>query len=1183
MAEAPTPEQRLAADPARSAWVGANAGSGKTRVLTHRVARLLLAGSRPERILCLTYTKAAAAEMQGRLFKLLGEWSMASDAALSGALRGLGGGSAAPAPERLVEARRLFAEALETPGGLRIQTIHAFCEQLLRRFPLEAGVSPRFRVVDDRHQAALGAAVSRAQGDAAARGESDVIDRVAARAGEHALDALQAAVSADRHRFPSRAEAVEGRLAAHYPASALAGEEAAVGQAIGRLDWPALAALAAELEGGEGKRGHTAAERLRFAARRHAAGDDLGAFDALTAALLSKDKETGLPAPKSETWLISQADETARPGLRPRMTALAESVADALAELATARMAARAGDLNAFAADWLMRYAAAKARGGLLDFTDLVGRAAGLLTAPGLAPWVLWKLDGGIEHILVDEAQDTSPEQWAVIAAIAAEFHAGESARAATRTLFAVGDEKQSIYSFQGADPAVFAERRAGFRAAFAPHGSLAEPALERSFRSAPGILDFVDRVFAGEAASGLVADGTPPRHVAHHEEAPATIDFWAAIPGESAEKETAWWEPVDRPSPGRAEIRLAHRVAAEISRMVREDMLPGRAPGEARAMGPGDVLVLVRRRSLLFHTIVRRLKAEGVPVAGADRITLVEELAVQDLLAALKVAAHRDDDLSLACLLRSPLCDVSEEGLFALAHGRAPGERLWRRLLAAEADHPRTTALFRDLEASADFARPYELLERLLTRHDGRARLLARIGGEAEDAIDELLTQSLAYEAEAAPSLAGFIDWVETGALEAKRQMGEAGGEVRVMTVHGAKGLEAPVVILPDTLGKPGGGGAGRPTLLPVRGTGNAPDLMLWAEGKGQDDALARQAREAAQARETAEFKRLLYVALTRAESRLLICGAGSLSENAGGDPSAPLGSKGAADAAGWYHMVERAVMGHAEARAIEPPDGVPAAWRIGIDPARRASGPATQGETQGRSRAPGLRPSWLRPAPEEPRRLRITPSALAPEEPAPTELPEGPTRQSSPAPREREAALLHGIAVHHLLEHLPPLPAAAREAAGRRMLAEAVPALDDAAREAALAEAARVFDAPFAAKVFSPGSVAEASIGGPFGAGEDLPPLFLGRIDRLLIAPDQVLAIDYKTDARPPASNEIPAGYRAQLGAYAAALSRIYPDRAVKLAILWTAIPRLDAVNPASAQSAFDAALTAHRQGAA
>ncbi|MEM7497606.1 MAG: double-strand break repair helicase AddA, partial [Pseudomonadota bacterium] len=1081
MAEGPTPEQRLAADPDRAAWVGANAGSGKTRVLTHRVARLLLAGSRPERILCLTYTKAAAAEMQGRLFKLLGGWSMAEDEALARALQALTGAAAPPSAERLVKARRLFAQALETPGGLRIQTIHAFCEQLLRRFPLEAGVSPRFRVADDRRQTLLGREVSSAQGRAAATGQSDVIDRLAARTGEHALGALQAAVSSQRDLFPATPEAVPERLAAHFPAIALAGEEAALRDALAALDWPLLSTLAGDLSAHAGENGKKAATKLLEAATRYRDGQLEEAVEALQSALITTGGEAGGLKAKEPGRLVTKGGEKACPGLQDRTAEAAYGVLDALARIATARVAARAGDLNAFAADWLMRYGAAKEAGGVLDFADLVGRAAQLLTAPGLAPWVLWKLDGGIEHILVDEAQDTSPEQWQVIDAIAAEFHAGEGARGAGRTLFAVGDEKQSIYSFQGADPAVFAEMRATFRERFTPHGGLAEPALERSFRSAPGILDFVDRVFGGPAAAGLVAGGAAPRHVAHHATVPATVDFWEAVPSEKAEKETEWWEPVDRPHPGRAEIRLAHLLAREVARMTAEDMLPARDDKPGCAVKPDDILILVRRRGLLFHTLVRRLKAEGVPVAGADRIVLAEELAVQDLLAALKVAAFRHDDLALAALLRSPLGDASEEALFALAHGRAKGEPLWRRLLAARATHPRSAALFEDLAGAADYARPYELLERILVRHDGRARLLARLGGEAEDAIDELLVQALDYEAEGTPSLAGFIAWIEGGGLEVKRQMGDASGEVRVMTVHGAKGLEAPIVILPDTLSAPGGGGGGRPTLLPLRAEGNAPPLMLWAEAQARDDALAAKAREAARARETAEFKRLLYVALTRAETRLLLCGAGKASgqedegESGSGkskgivpDPAAPLGSKPAAAAVRWYRMLEAAVKASPDCRAVPAPEGVPAAWRIGVDPSRRAMDASMHpaGQLDLTETAPPAGPPWLDRAAEEPRRLRITPSALAPEEgaahaeeatgaPDPGAPAFGGDLAAQRAPgRERDAALLYGTAVHLLLEHLPDVPAASRAAMAPELLADGVPALAPEARAQAIAE---------------------------------------------------------------------------------------------------------------------------------
>ncbi|MEM7499407.1 MAG: double-strand break repair helicase AddA [Pseudomonadota bacterium] len=1191
MAEAPMPEQRLAADPARSAWVGANAGSGKTRVLTHRVARLLLAGSRPERILCLTYTKAAAAEMQSRLFEMLGGWSMAEDATLAADLAALTGG-AAPGGDRLAEARRLFAEALETPGGLRIQTIHAFCEQLLRRFPLEAAVSPRFAVADDRRADALAETVTRAQGAAASAAGEGVIDRIAQALGEDALGSLQNAIAAARTQFPATPAEIEPRLAAHFPTGALEGEAAAIAEALDRLDWPGIAGLATDLAAQPGKNGQTVAAQMQNALIAQRDGNADAALTALIRAFLTDTSSAGYQ-PKKGSWAVSKSTEEALPGSRDRYDTAATAVQEGIVTAACARLAARTGDLNAFAVDWLARYAAAKSAGGLLDFDDLVRRAQGLLAAPGLAPWVLWKLDGGIDHILVDEAQDTAPAQWDVIGALAEEFLAGQGVRTdRPRTVFAVGDEKQSIYSFQGADPQVFGARRAAFRETLAGQGGLAEPALERSFRSAPGILAFVDRVFEGPAGRGLVQDGSAPRHEAHHSAAPAQIDLWEPVLGEKVERDEEWWSPVNLPWPGNAKLRLADLLAQEIARMCAEDMLPGRDGGPGKPLGPGDVLVLVRRRDLLARALVRRLKTLGVPVAGADRILLTAELAVQDLLAALRVAALPDDDHALATLLRSPLCDVSEDGLFALAHARPPGERLSARLEATAAAHPRAAGLVRDLIARADFLRPYELLERILVRHEGRARLIARLGAEAEDAIDELLIQALAFEAEAVPSLAGFLAWLERGAVEVKRRPGRDAGAVRVMTVHGAKGLESPVVILPDTLGEPGGGGRQGPTLLPLPGGGNRPPLMLWAEGSAKrDDPLAAGARKAERARQTAEHKRLLYVALTRAETRLLIAAAGDPGKGEdAADETADPGAPAAAKAAVWYRMLSAAMDRSPDARPLpggEAPSGaIPGLRRLGSDPVSRSHASATASSSD-----PKLAlklPSWAAKSPAEPRRQRLTPSSLAPEEiddSAEDHPTIGPTATTEPVRRDREAARRHGVAVHRLLEHLPALPAAERDTAAARVLAGL--GLDPTAA-AALREAQGVLKAPFAAEIFGPGSYAEVSLGGTLApmeepTGASTPPLFLGRIDRLIVSRERVLAVDFKTDAAVPPAGTPPGGYLAQLGAYAAGLARLYPNRSIALAILWTALPRLDPIPRAAAAEAFAHAANQPAKGTA
>ena len=545
------------------------------------------------------------------------------------------------------------------------------------------------------------------------------------------------------------------------------------------------------------------------------------------------------------------------------MIGWAEALEDRLRTLETA---ARARDLHAFAHALLARYGEAKRARALLDFDDLVTRTEALLADPGLRAWVLYKLDAGIGHILVDEAQDTAPAQWRIVAALAEEFWTDPQAG---RSLFVVGDEKQSIYSFQGAAPEAFAEMRTTFATALERAGRrLAAPDLVTSFRSAPGVLDFVDTVFAVED-HGLTGTPGAVRHAAHRQGEPARVDLWELIePAEKADP-GPWEAPVDAPPPDSPALRLARRLAGEIARMLREDSLPPRDGKPARPVGPGDILVLVRQRGPLDAALIRELKARGVHVAGADRLKLHQALAARDLLAAVRASLLPGDDLSLAEVLRSPLCDVDETALFELAHGRA--ETLWAALAGAAGRHPREAAMMADLARRADYLRPYEFLERILVHHDGQRRLLARLGPESAEVIDALLAEALAFEARAVPTLAGFVAHVEQGAIEVKREQDRSAGALRVMTVHGAKGLEAPVVILPDTMRRPPG--ARGPHLV---ATPRAEGLTLWLGGAVGDDAVAEEARKAAANRAAAERQRLLYVALTRAEDWLILCGAG-------------------------------------------------------------------------------------------------------------------------------------------------------------------------------------------------------------------------------------------------------------------------------------------------------------------
>ncbi|MEL6475765.1 MAG: double-strand break repair helicase AddA [Pseudomonadota bacterium] len=1138
MVERPTAEQRAAANPGSSAWVGANAGSGKTRVLTQRVARLLLAGSEPAKILCLTYTKAAAAEMQTRLFEMLGGWSMHSDGALGEILGALEGGASLTDPVRLAQARRLFARALETPGGLKIQTIHAFCAALLRRFPLEAGISPAFDVLEDRQQRLMLGEIVSDMALAAERGEDTAFDAIARRLNEGQLEEFLPTILGQRDRF--LAPALDQRLVDWFGDAALGDLAELAARHLATLDWADMLRHADLLDAEGGKEDKALAGALQIAARD---ADPAKAVRLMLRALLTQ-KGTRRARRGFPVKAVLKVD----PAADARTEALldwAEAAADAVA---AQEMAARSSDLHRFARALLTRYAAAKTRRGLLDYDDLIALSRDLLTRGDMGAWVLYKLDQGIDHILVDEAQDTAPQQWAVIQALSADFFAGEGARGgpeAGRSVFVVGDEKQSIYSFQGAEPRAFGATRARYLSQLAGVGGrLEQPALVTSFRSAPGVLGFVDQVFTG-AERALAVDGGAVRHEAHRAEDAALIDLWPLFEPAEKPEPTPWYDPVDTPAPDHPKARLARTLAAEIARMVAQATLPPRHGAPSRPVRPGDILVLVQKRDRLARDLIRALKAERVPVAGADRLSLAAELAVKDLMALIKAVLMPADDLSLAAALRSPLFDISEDSLLALAHGRSG--TLWQAVMQAEAELVgNAPEILADLAAKAGFQGPYGFLETILTRHDGRRRLLARLGIEAEDPVDELLTQAMAYEARETPSLPGFVTWIEAADIALKREM-ERADQVRVMTIHGAKGLEAPVVILPDTVS---GSGGSRQKLLMAEGESRA-SLPLWPAGKPADDRVTAAARAEADAREAAEAQRKLYVALTRAEDWLILAGAGS-----------PTDAE-----KGWYGQLAGAVAALAPSE-VPGPDGLDGPiHRLGTPgPPRWAAADA-----QLTAHDPPPAPDWLTPAAPEVRPIRPTPSSIA-----------GHAASGEAAGGEglgREQALARGTAVHLLLEHLPEVAAAERPASAALLIAGEAPGLPPDLAAAAIDEVLSVLAHPGLRDLFGSGSLGEVAITLPIRQNGVQTRPILGRIDRLLVG-ETVTVVDFKTDPQVPGSaGEVSGAYLAQLALYALGAGAIWPDRPIEAAILWTRTATLMPVAPDRLQAALAPAL--ERQG--
>ncbi|MBI6629480.1 double-strand break repair helicase AddA [Pontibaca salina] len=1092
-----TERQVQAARPDVSTWLAANAGSGKTRVLTDRVARLLLEGVQPEHILCLTYTKAAASEMQNRLFQRLGHWAMLDDDTLTQQLADLGGVDGI-ARDDLPHARTLFARAIETPGGLKIQTIHSFCASLLRRFPLEAGVSPQFSEIEDRAAALLRDEIIE---DFADGPQAHLIDALARHVTGAGFDSIASAVVQRRTAFET-ALSWDDMLAAFDLPAGFDEEQLLAGVFLGG-EIELIQRLSPDLLASGGNNAKAAAKLAALD------GANLAALPVLESVLL-----TGASAKEPFTAKIGSFPTKAlREGdLAPAMPALeslmarVEAARDQRLALAAARKSAA---LHDFAAEFLPEYARRKQLRGWLDFDDLILKARALLTDPAVAAWVLYRLDGGIDHILVDEAQDTSPEQWNVIERLAQEFTSGRGARSdVERTIFVVGDKKQSIYSFQGADPDEFDRMQHEFAHRLNATGQpLQDLTLEFSFRSSDAILRLVDLVFEGQGGAGFHKESL---HRAFKADLPGRVDLWPVVEKVETDEDRHWTDPLDRPGARHHNVVLAERIAQQIRSMIEHgETVPmdGPTPGSMgrRPVRAGDFLILVQRRSDLFAEIIRACKAANLPIAGADRLKVGAELAVKDLAALLTFLATPEDDLALATVLKSPLAGWSEQDLFTLAHHRPPKGYLWAALRDAAEQYPQTLAMLDDLRNQTDFLRPYDLIERILTRHHGRANLLARLGPEAEDGINALLSQALAYERSDIPSLTGFLVWMETDDLEIKRQMGSAGDLIRVMTVHGAKGLEAPIVILPDT--GPRNPPQGGEVVL-------AGDVPLWRVNADAMPARLSAAREAAREREAAERLRLLYVALTRAEKWLIVAAAGDLSKE--GDS--------------WYQMVEAAMK---RDNAATVPVADMECLRLSHG---NWDGPALQHIADPvRDRVP-LPALFRQPAPPpEPEPQTLSPSDLGGAKALPGE--DG---------LDEAAAMLRGTRLHLLLEHLPAVAPDQRGLFADRLLSDA----PQAERAALLAEACHVLDRPALAHLFAPETLAEIPVTAEIGGVR-----FHGVIDRLVVSDEMILAVDFKTNATVPANTATtPEGLLRQMGAYAQALQQIYPNRPVQTAILWT-----------------------------
>ncbi len=1143
--------QAYASDPSASAWVSANAGTGKTYVLVQRVLRLLLAGTDPERILCLTFTKASASEMSNRLFARLSRWAIMEDAELKTVLGDLLGHQ--PASWEILQARRLFARALETPGGLKVQTIHAFCERLLQRFPLEAGIAPHFSVLDEEaHRELLRQSTDRVLAQAAKPTSSPLgraLKTVISRTGEDRFDEILRSVLSDREQLRNALRLLQQNgtdteavalvmrdvLGIHPDVS----KAELVEQLANILSNDEIDRAVIALQ--EGKK--TDCDIAAHLARARKAVSIESRRNAFAIAFLTTTGKA-----RSDRRFITRQIREDSPDIASILVTARDRYHSIAQEL-TALYVADASSALILLADAIMQdYEQSKATRAALDFDDLILKTSDLLLRSDAAAWVLYKLDGGIDHILVDEAQDTSPKAWRVIDRLAEEFFSGEGARTITRTVFAVGDEKQSIYGFQGAEPKKFAEMGTNLRQKAKLAGrEWHQIPLTLSFRSTSPILKSVDMTFGDrEALQGVTAGGDAILHHAYRQGHAGHVEIWNTEKPAKSEL-TDPWQPFDDLQSDAPIHQLANRIADEI-----KNWLDSKKHLEScdRPIEPGDILILVRKREPFAAPMIRALKARQIPVSGADRMKITEQLGVMDLMALGDFLLMPEDDLALATLLKSPLFDFTDDDLFDIGYGRRIA--LWDALKFKKQERPHYADAFKTLRrwrARADLAPPYEFYAGLLIESGRRESMIAKLGPEAGDAIDEFLNMALSYDEMAPPSLQGFIEWMRLSGTEIKRDMEQDRNEVRIMTVHGAKGLEANIVFMPDTCSRRGNQRDDAVLSLAQRqAPTESPSHLIWAIPGSKQLSAVIEAREEKRKAERDEYHRLLYVAMTRARDQLYVCG---------------FENKTGRDDGCWYDLIKERLSDELEEQV--DPEGR-TIWKISTpqreDP-NRLRDISSQEET-----AVAL-PDWAEQrAPKEPiKAIPISPSMIIPLDPEEiediekTKADEGQT-VLPPGQLVSQNRFLRGQLTHTLLQHLPLLPQDRQEVAAKNLVKARGTMASEKMQDEIVTETLAILRHPDFAPLFGPESQAEVPVTAqiPPSKPGGTPLRITGEIDRLAILENEILIIDYKTNRPPPDDPQgvVPA-YLAQLAAYRMAIRHIFQEKPIRCGILWTDGPRI------------------------
>ncbi|MGD9638832.1 MAG: double-strand break repair helicase AddA [Alphaproteobacteria bacterium] len=1122
-------KQQKASNPLTSSWVTASAGSGKTKVLADRYLRLLLEGVNPKTILCLTFTNAAAAEMHDRISLKLQEWATAkNDKAILDDIIKICAASPKDEAKTIALARQLFAIMLDAVNDIKIQTIHAFCQHILKRFPLEAGISPHFKVMNDRDALEI---MSDAKNDVFLKSQyknyveiADALKTVAELSPESRFDDIINNVLSNRHQILDLAIKYENieqfETALQKELNISQGENfdsLFLSFFIEQDNKPNLIKMADAFLSSSAKTEIEDGKTIKLWLEASLEGKKQ-LYEEYRNCFLRKDLDV---RSRERSNALKK-----HPDIKELLYEEADKHLKFISKIDTLTIYKASSALFAISKEIIMQYEKHKKLNALLDYDDLIAITSDLLRNKETAAWVLYKLDAGIDHILVDEAQDTNPQQWSIIEALSSEFFAGDGAKKNNRTIFAVGDKKQSIFSFQGADPAGFSLMKNLLKdKAESSNHHWNDINLDISFRSTRAVLQAVNETFSiPENQKGVLDKDESPIHIPFRVGESGLVELWPVIEPYKEQPAEPWQPPVERftlPSPQK---RLAKLIAQKIADMIDNKEL---LLSQNRPIEPKDIMILVKQRNGLVEDLIKELKNLKVATSGADRMKLTEQIAVMDLLSLAKFLLLPEDNLSLAEALRSPLIDISEEELFEVAYNRGH-LTLWESLKKHNGENSNLGKAYdylNHLLNKTDFIRPYELFAYILNVLNGRKKIVSRLGFEAEDCLDELLNLTLLYEKEHIPSLQSFVLWLETDETMIKRDLEKnSSNMVRIMTVHGAKGLQAPIVFLPDTTKKP--------SYSKEKNIFTLNDVLIWKPYSSLKNDFIDSLITYRKDRLFEEYKRLLYVAMTRAEDRLYICGYGKLQNDS------------------WIDLVKKGIEPIAEKETNEflknYNDEIPSEI-LRLSCPQEITLP--EKNTPLVISATNLNlPSWLTSNPEkEP----TPPRPLAPSKPNLEE-----PSVFSPLRDDAGKKFLKGNLIHKLLQILPEIEPSQREKSALFYLRKNAGNCTEIELNNIIKETFDVINNPSFCEIFKNAqSRAEVGITGLVGKN-----IISGKIDRLLVTDDEVFIIDYKTSRMPPKTiAEIPPIYLYQMSSYKDAIMQIYPRKKIKCAIIWTAIPIL------------------------